>query len=468
MSDLLAVSELQPGVRSGLDELVGNKPRLRTDFALTLLPRLRIKSQAIEEHRTSSLRHTVPLSIDRAGGSLDLSFILHLVVQRRKRGEYGWRRSIRVLITSHVNLSRKRAELTHSRPLPKSLEMDRQFPPEIIQLIVEASLDPRQPSYGENEPFKLRYAILKKYSVLNSTWRGVSELLLYNWVILTSMLSTRRFLKMVAMRGGTLDEVRELRISWEAANASSISSVLRATRRVTNLVILGGAVSIDDLAQLQQLRHLELTYVDVLGSPASSTLSLPLLQHLQLRYCTISPPHFLAPPFLPQLRHLEFLGGAAVPTTLAPLISQLQVLHVRRDDYGLFRAAANLRLLVLPMFASDRLGVLDNLSYLPTFLSVQSSGGALGSDQQVADTLRELLATTKIGLRVVLLHNSGIDDAVKVLIKQLEGRAIRVVREEQELDFDGAIRAMERVLAEEQRVEKKREEKTSAMGRRSN
>ena len=82
--------------------------------------------------------------------------------------------------------------------------------------------------------------------------------------------------------------------------------------------------------------------------------------------------------------------------------------------------------------------------------------------------LQQLFESTKKGLRVILLPDYGIDARVKSLIKQLEGRAIRVVREEQNLDFNGAIRAMERILAEEKRAAGKQEEKTSAIGRRSN
>ena len=77
-------SELQYGVRGGLSELVGKKPQLRTDFALTLLPRLRITSQAINGRWTGSLDHSASLSIDRAGNSLDFSFILHLIFHARK------------------------------------------------------------------------------------------------------------------------------------------------------------------------------------------------------------------------------------------------------------------------------------------------------------------------------------------------------------------------------------------------
>ena len=72
--------------------------------------------------------------------------------------------------------------------------------------------------------------------------------------------------------------------------------------------------------------------------------------------------------------------------------------------------------------------------------------------QETIDALQQLLESTKKGLRVILLRDVR-NNAVDGLIQQLEGRGIRVVREEQKLDFDGAVRAMERVLAEEKRAE---------------
>ena len=56
----------------------------------------------------------------------------------------------------------------------KSTPMNRQFPPEIIQLIVEASLHRYDLfDHYHNNP-NPRYAILKSYSLLNSTWHGAS------------------------------------------------------------------------------------------------------------------------------------------------------------------------------------------------------------------------------------------------------------------------------------------------------
>ena len=106
-----------------------------------------------------------------------------------------------VLTMIPASFSRLHPELIHRRPFPISLAMDRQFPPEIVQLIVEASLDPYILFQYANV-FKARYSILKSYSVLNSTWRAFSEPLLYRWVDLSSEELALKFLEIAEERGG--------------------------------------------------------------------------------------------------------------------------------------------------------------------------------------------------------------------------------------------------------------------------
>ena len=59
-----------------------------------------------------------------------------------------------------------------------------------------------------------------------------------------------------------------------------------------------------------------------------------------------------------------------------------------------------------------------------------------------------VLATTKTGLRVVLLRDRGFGVAAEVLMKRLEERGIRVERVE-ELNFLTSVIRMEEILAEE-------------------
>ena len=116
----------------------------------------------------------------------------------------GW--SIRVLTPPTVKLSRIRCKLIHPRPLPKSLEMDRQFPPEIIQLIVEASLDPYDVFNLDWFKAKRRYKILTKYSLLNWTWQVASAPSLHELVVISTKGQALSFLVLLEANGGSSEE----------------------------------------------------------------------------------------------------------------------------------------------------------------------------------------------------------------------------------------------------------------------
>ena len=444
-------------MRSGLNESVGNKPQLRTNLALTLLPRLRIKSHAIEERRTSSLDHSVPLSIDRAGNSLDFSLILHLAFYARNQGLFSLRWFIRVLTTYPVNLSRIRCKLIHSRPLSKSLEMDRQFPPEIIQLVVEASLDPYDLFHLDWPEMKRRYKILTKYSLLNWTWQSASALSLHELVVIYTEEQVASFLNLLDAKGGIVGGIRDLSIRLDAADRSDIARILRSARKAVNVSLDYVMVSIDDLAHLQQVRRLQLYQVKVVGSPASSSLSLPSLRRLELFEASVLPSaaHFLTPSFLPQLRRLELYD---VPDSVEPLIPQLEAISFGPTNNHSLSAATSLQLLLLPHEPIPRLGMLSDLPTLPPFVSIDYTRLTIdGWSEQMRSMLAELLATTKTGLRVILLTRTGEDedDELDDLIKQLRNRGVSVVETFEELDFSSSIILMEEILEEEERAAKK-------------
>ena len=115
-----------------------------------------------------------------------------------------------VLTSLRANLSTPRPNFVDSPLLPKSLEMDRQFPPEIVQLVAEASLDPYDPLFFTSVESRQRYSVLKNYCVLNSTWRAVSEPLLFKCVVIQSQESFSSFLGITERSEGTLDGVRDL------------------------------------------------------------------------------------------------------------------------------------------------------------------------------------------------------------------------------------------------------------------
>ena len=205
---------------------------------------------------------------------------------------------------SSVDLSRIHCKVIHSRPLPKSLTMDRQFPPEIIQLIVKASLARYDPVPYTFFTSNQRYTILKNYSLLNSTWRAFSEPLLYKLVVIESEETALLLLKVADTRGGSLDYVRDFRICGIELDddARRIFSVVPA---VVDLFLYDCAINLDDLAHLKQIRRLNMVNVADIGS--SSTLLLPSLRHLSLCECYPSPtaPFIFTRSSLPQLRHLE-------------------------------------------------------------------------------------------------------------------------------------------------------------------
>ena len=89
--------------------------------------------------------------------------------------------------------------------------MDRQFPPEIVQLIGVASLEPYDSFSFQHGIRPRRYATLKSYSFLNSTWRGISEQLLYRWVVLESDELALKFLETAEERG-EIEGVRDLSV----------------------------------------------------------------------------------------------------------------------------------------------------------------------------------------------------------------------------------------------------------------
>ena len=164
--------------------------------------------------------------------------------------------------------------------------MNRQFPPEIVQLIVEASVNSYDILIPWANVFRTRCAILRSFSLLNSTWYGASQPELIKAVVLIAEESAAMFLQMAARRGGTVEGVRGLYVSAVCdGDSSTLPKLLKATPHLINLCCYGGTMDFSDLAHLQRLRRLELVSIDVAGSPSSWLLCLP---HLQRLYITAS------------------------------------------------------------------------------------------------------------------------------------------------------------------------------------
>ena len=328
--------------------------------------------------------------------------------------------------------------------------MNRQFPPEIIQLIVEASLDRYDLFHHYISNPKLRYATLRSYSLLNSTWCGASQAELVKWVAIRTNLPAIKFLELTQQRGGTLGGVKDMYVRSACfTDASTLVKLLRCAPQVVNLYVYGGSVDVYDLAQLQQLRRLRLISCSIVGSPSSSLLRLPQLRRLSLYDCATvnSAPHFLTPAFLPRLRHFDTddLG------IIAPLIQQLEIITYNSDypDYAILARAKSLLLLPFPVYAAPRLNMFSKLPSLPSHqIRLATRAEKPGRSRR---RIEGLLGTRKSGLRVILLNDYGTNDSIRSLIQRFQARGVRVQSVDEMLDFEGAIIEMEKIRAEEAR-----------------
>ena len=334
--------------------------------------------------------------------------------------------------------------------------MNRQFPPEIIQLIVEASLNRYDLFRSYHNYSKPRYATLKSYSLLNSTWCRASQAELVKWVEIRTEDMAEKFLEVAEQRGGTLRGVKDMFVDSAYFTESTIAKLLRCAPQVANLYIIRGSVDIHDLARLQQLRRLEMIGCFIVGSPSSSLLRLPHLQRLSLYNCRLnrSATHFLTPTFLPRLRHLHVPSCALADS----LVQQLEIITCNEgyEDYTVLARAESLLLLPLPLDTDERLDMLSKLPSLPPFLHIDPMqyGDGVGSDwdQLLAVALEALLATTKTGLRVILLNDYGIGDRIDVLVQRFQERGVRVQLVDKYLEFKGAILEMEKLRAKKKRA----------------
>ena len=335
--------------------------------------------------------------------------------------------------------------------------MNRQFPPEIVQLIVEASLDPYD--FFAQYPYqtKLRYATLKLFSVLNSAWCGSSQAELVKLVVIRTEGSAKIFLDLAQQRGGTLGGLQDMFVnSVSFTDASTLAKLLRSVPQVVDLRLRSATADIGDLARLQQLRRLELFDCSVVGSASSSLLRLPQLQRLEISYSRVldSARQFLTPAVLPQLRRVK----TDFHDEVASLVPQLEIITFvsGHPEYALLARAKSLLLLPLPHYAHKRLDMLAKLPSFPPFLHIDITphivDDQLDDNQELLEALEDLLETSKSGLPVILLNDHGISDRIGVLIQRFEERGVRVQLGDHHLDFEGAIVEMEKIRKKEKRA----------------
>lgn len=351
------------------------------------------------------------------------------------------------------------ASLVQIHSMSITLATDRQFPPEVVQLIVDASLasyDPfSPPRRTDSAP---RYKILKSYCRLNSIWRGVSEPLLFKWIVIASEWHFQKYLQLVEKRGGAMDEVEDLFLSLAGhADSSIVARVIRSSRKVVNLSLQYVKVDLADLATLPELSRLKFFCVKFAESPSSTPIVLPHLRYLTIASVGPSLSQFVTPSCLPQLLYFDFSNP--LDANFDALLPQLHATTLSSIAGPSFSLATSLRLLLLPQngFAHS-LDHHSRLTVLPPFLSIDyESQGAEASQREIKSVLQNLINRKRVGLRIVLLRDWEIDVDIKELVGRLERTGIRVEMRKAELSFSRAVERMEEILSEEAREANPRE-----------
>ena len=327
--------------------------------------------------------------------------------------------------------------------------MDRQFPPEIVQLIVKASLDSLRVPNSLQLVDEDRYPILKRYSILNSTWREACKPSLYKIVAISSKAAASNFIRVAGEQGGKIVGVESMSISTDRWTEGLLAALLKCTPAVRELVLWSTLVPAEDLAHMLQLTDLTLLSSDVISSSSSLT-QLPIR-----RLCTVSgsptPGHFLTPNVLPNLRELIQMSShnctALVPQLYAMELSQY-------DIQPSLLLAKSLRLLSLDY---EQQRDLPSLTNLPPFLLLSQIENA----RALVRILKKLVANPKTGLKMIFVsqhdeeEDSRYDSKIGRLITQLGSMGVVV---EREIDgFDEAIRRMDSILLAEREAAEKRE-----------
>ena len=332
--------------------------------------------------------------------------------------------------------------------------MDRQFPPEVVVLIVEASLDPYD-SFDLLDDHIPRYSTLCSYSRLNSVWRNISKPLLYESVVITTDKTGEALLEVLEReKGEELGMVRSLRVSDS-----------------------GGA----DADVIERLVHELCNQVESLALEAVGILHLPIanrLRRLFLRQSSFGPPSAPADPsVLPQLQHLEIAGRftdfdlgtpqslpslrslsltSTETTDIAPaLFNTLTALHLDDEDTcrRFLPHAKNLLLLSISNYFSDDVAF-SRFDTIPRFVRL-----AQHSLSDAVTALEYHVSSGKSGLETILWdeeadHDEDEPDECEARIagqvRLLSGKGIKVIRGN--ISFRDAVERVDAILAKEKRA----------------
>ena len=185
--------------------------------------------------------------------------------------------------------------------------MNIEIPPELVELIVKASLEPYNPVSFDSDPND-RYSTLKSYSLVNSTWSCFSTPLLYEYVVITTASASLVFFDTweAKVKDGRVPEVRSMRLEG-TLGFNRTARLLEYVGRSLETLALQVDVDVEDFAPLQKLKRLFLSSLALVSQvDFVPTFSLPLLAHLDcsdVLFRNSSTP-FFNPTFTPSLRAL--------------------------------------------------------------------------------------------------------------------------------------------------------------------
>ena len=334
--------------------------------------------------------------------------------------------------------------------------MDRQFPPEIVELIVEASLNPVDRHSQPTDVYD-RYSILKRYSLLNSTWREVCKPSLYKVVVIESERAASGFRRVAAGEGGVIRGVEMMDIWCSRWREKRPTTLLACVPQLRSLTLHFASFHAEDLVNSHRLDKLTLDSCTV-APPSPST-------HLHIRHLHIDSTlstsftalrALLTPAVLPNLRELDFRSSYSVDlTAILPRLSALQL--DRGPIVRYLTLATSLRLLSLDAVeCSQVLPFLTPLTPLPPFLLLRYFWEPL-----VLVQVREhLVANPTRGLTRIFADCRNVENPTTAteldqLVVELGSKGIVVERGE--CSFSEAIRRMDAIVLAEKEAAEKRE-----------
>ena len=334
--------------------------------------------------------------------------------------------------------------------------MDRQFPAEIVELIVKASLDPVDRDVVSRNVYG-RYSILKRYSLLNSTWREVCKPSLYKVVVIESERAASGFRRVAAGEGGVIRGVEMMDIWCSRWREKRPTTLLACVPQLRSLTLHFASFHAEDLVNSHRLDKLTLDSCTV-APPSPST-------HLHIRHLHIDSTlstsftalrALLTPAVLPNLRELDFRSSYSVDlTAILPRLSALQL--DRGPIVRYLTLATSLRLLSLDAVeCSQVLPFLTPLTPLPPFLLLRYFWEPL----VLVHVLKHLVANPTRGLTRIFagcqrVKDLSSDAEVNQLIVALGSKGIVV--EIGRFTFSEAIRRMDAILLAEKEAAEKRE-----------